>query len=74
MIVTIEEAQAKLPELIDELKFGEEIIITRNGQPVAKVVFQEGELPRAVYGRGRGKGIILSDDNEHLKDFEEYMS
>ena len=29
-IVTIEEAQAKLPELIDKLAPGEEVIITRN--------------------------------------------
>jgi GNAT superfamily N-acetyltransferase len=31
------------------------------------------EKPRPVPGRGRGKLVIVSDDDEHLKDFEEYM-
>ena len=39
--VTIEEAQAKLPEIIDKLAPGEELIITRNDQPVAKLVGQQ---------------------------------
>ena len=39
--VTIEEAQAKLPELIDKLALGEEVLITRNQQPVAKLVGQQ---------------------------------
>jgi prevent-host-death family protein len=38
--MTIEEAQAKLPEIIDKLAPGEEVLITRNDQPVAKLVGQ----------------------------------
>jgi antitoxin (DNA-binding transcriptional repressor) of toxin-antitoxin stability system len=38
--MTIEEAQAKLPEIIDKLALGEEVLITRNDQPVAKLVGQ----------------------------------
>ena len=37
-MVTIEEAQAKLPELIDKLTPGEEVVIIRNKQPVARLV------------------------------------
>src|SRR5512132_3955021 len=33
--VTIEETQAKLPAIIDKLAPGEELIITRNDQPIA---------------------------------------
>ena len=36
--VTVEEAQAKLKEIIDQLAPGEEIVITENEQPVAKLV------------------------------------
>jgi len=72
-IVTIEEAQAKLPELIEQLSPGEEIVITRNARPVAKLVGQPEEKPQPVFGRGKGKVIIVSEDDEHLKDFEEYM-
>lgn len=39
--VTLEEAQAKLVALIDQLAPGEEVVITRNQQPVAKWVGQQ---------------------------------
>jgi antitoxin (DNA-binding transcriptional repressor) of toxin-antitoxin stability system len=71
--VTVEEAQAKLPELIDQLGSGEEIVITRNARPVARLVRQPSEIPHPVFGRGRGKVIIVSEDEDHLKGFEEYM-
>jgi len=36
--ITIDEAQAKLRELIHRLAPGEEVIITENQEPVAKLV------------------------------------
>jgi antitoxin (DNA-binding transcriptional repressor) of toxin-antitoxin stability system len=38
MTVTIEEAQATLPKLIEALNAGEAVVITRNDRPVAKLV------------------------------------
>lgn len=35
--VTLEEAHARLPELLDQLLPGEEVTITAAGQPVAQV-------------------------------------
>jgi prevent-host-death family protein len=35
--VTLEQAQAKLPELLQQLAPGEEITITHHGQPLAQV-------------------------------------
>jgi antitoxin (DNA-binding transcriptional repressor) of toxin-antitoxin stability system len=72
--VTIEEAQATLLELIDRLAPGEEVIITRNQQPVAKLVGQQRPVrkPRQP-GSARGKLIILTEDDAHLEDFKEYM-
>jgi prevent-host-death family protein len=71
--VTIEEAQAKLPELIDDLGPGDEVVITRNSQPVAKLVSQSTQPPQPIFGRGKGKVLIVAEDEEHLRDFEEYM-
>jgi antitoxin (DNA-binding transcriptional repressor) of toxin-antitoxin stability system len=73
--VTIEEAQAKLPELIDKLVPGEEVIIMRNEQPVAKLVGQQRPIrkPRQP-GSAKGKLVILAEDEEHLKDFKDYMA
>ena len=39
--ITIEEAQAKLKELIHQLAPGDEVIITENQQPVAKLVNEQ---------------------------------
>lgn len=36
--VTMEEAQANLPELIQKLGVGEEVVITENDQPVARLL------------------------------------
>jgi prevent-host-death family protein len=74
--VTLQEAQANLPDLIHQLSAGDELVITENNQPVARLV---SELPKPGPGLrpppGLGKGIftIVSDDEEHLKDFAEYM-
>ena len=68
---TMEEVQAHLPELLGQLALGDEMVITRDGESVARLLptFPVGV---AVPGRGRGKLIILSDDDEHLADFAEY--
>jgi prevent-host-death family protein len=72
--MTIEEAQAKLSEVIDKLAPGEEVIITRNEQPVAKLVGQQRPIrkPRRP-GSAKGKLVILAEGDEHLKDFKDYM-
>lgn len=54
--VTIEEAQAKLRELIQQMATGEELIITENQQAVAKMVRQPSPKPRLRPGLGLGKG------------------
>ena len=73
--VSLEEAQAQLPELIDHLHPGEEIIITRHNQPVAKLVGQTN--PRRQPRRpGTLRGTVLHmapDFNAPLEDFKEYM-
>jgi prevent-host-death family protein len=74
--ISVEEAQARLKELIHQLAPGEEVIITENQQPVAKLVSEQPKpQPKQRPGPGLCKGMItiISDDDEHLKDFEEYM-
>jgi antitoxin (DNA-binding transcriptional repressor) of toxin-antitoxin stability system len=71
--VTLEEAQTKLPELIDKLVPGEEVVITRNEQPVAELIRLPVEKLHPVPGRCKGMLTILSEDDEHLKDWAEYM-
>ena len=73
--VTLEEAQAHLPELIDQLQPGSEIIITRNDQPVAKLTSQTRTTRRPrTPGTLRGTVLYMAPDfNAPLDEFKEYM-
>ena len=72
--VTIEEAQARLPELIDHLAKGEELVITRNQQPIARLLTaaKPERMPRKA-GSAKGMLTVIAEDDDHLKDFAEYM-
>jgi antitoxin (DNA-binding transcriptional repressor) of toxin-antitoxin stability system len=72
--ITIEDAQAKLPELIGGLSKGDELVITQEGRIVARIVGErlERREPR-VPGLAKGMLTIVSDDDDHLEDFAEYM-
>lgn len=72
--VTLEEAQARLPQLIEGLRPGEEIVITRDDKPVARLLAGERpQRPPRRPGNCRGMMTIVAADEEHLKDFAEYM-
>ncbi|HEV7226580.1 MAG TPA: type II toxin-antitoxin system prevent-host-death family antitoxin [Pirellulales bacterium] len=72
--ITIQEAQAQLMDLIHRLAPGDEVVITENSQPVAKLIAQSsgGRKPRQR-GSAKGKLVIHAEDDEHLEDFKEYM-
>lgn len=71
--ITIDEAQTRLAEVIHQLAPGAEVLITENSRPVAKVVALPADKPRPIPGRAKGMLTIVSEDDEHLKDFEEYL-
>ena len=76
VIISVDEAQAKLKELIHQLAPGEEIVLTENQRPVARLVSEPAKPKpglRPLSGLGKGFITIISDDDEHLKDFAEYM-
>ena len=70
-ILELDEAQATLSELIAELKPDDEVVIVQNQKPVARIVPPKRETPK--FGNCKGMITILADDDEHLKDFAEYM-
>ncbi len=71
--ITLEEAQSHLAEIIDKLTPGGEVVILRGNKPVARLSGTPQGEPRPIPGRGRGMLTILSEDDEHLKDFAGYM-
>jgi antitoxin (DNA-binding transcriptional repressor) of toxin-antitoxin stability system len=71
--ISLEEAQARLPALIDQLSSGESIIITRNQLPVAQLTPVANGVGIPLAGRCRGMLTILAEDEEHLADFGDYL-
>lgn len=57
----IHEAKTNLSKLIERVEHGEEIIISRAGQPVAKIIPLGRQARMASLGSLKGK-IVLSDD------------
>ncbi len=72
--ITIEEAQAKLPELIDGLSKGEELVITENGEPIATLTRSERKQWPCKAGSAKDKILWISPDfDAPLEEFREYM-
>jgi antitoxin (DNA-binding transcriptional repressor) of toxin-antitoxin stability system len=72
--VTLAEAQAKLPEIVHRLTTGEEVAVVEGSEVVARIVGERRPLrPRPGPGLGKGMITIVAEDDEHLKDFAEYM-
>lgn len=73
-IVTIEEAQARLSEMIHCLPMDEEVVIVENSRPVARLIM----IPpsRVLRKLGTLQGTVLDmapDFDAPLDDFKEYM-
>ena len=73
--VTLAEAQSRLPDLIHGLTPGDEVVITENDQPLARLILAAPpeRKPRQL---GTLKGTVLymaPDFDEPLDDFKEYM-
>jgi antitoxin (DNA-binding transcriptional repressor) of toxin-antitoxin stability system len=76
-VITVEEAQARLKELIHQLAPGEEVLITENEQPVAKLISEQAKAPHGSRpGPGLCKGMITymaPDFDAPLEDLKDYM-
>jgi prevent-host-death family protein len=61
MEVNVYAAKTHLSRLIDQVNAGEEVIITRHGRPVARLVPAEAR-PKRKLGTLKGKGCWVADD------------
>lgn len=73
-MVTLEEARARLAELCRQAQDGEDVVLTSDGRPLARLQPMEpapapkGKRPLGLY---RGKVIVHDNFNDPLPD--EYM-
>ncbi|HEY2410795.1 MAG TPA: hypothetical protein VGI40_01050 [Pirellulaceae bacterium] len=75
--LNLTDVQARLPELVHSLAPGEEVFITENNQPIAKLVGTPiKSAPCLRPGPGLLKGMITyiaPDFDAPLEDMKEYM-
>lgn len=72
--VTLEEAQARLPQLLEQLQAGEEITITDHDQPLAQVKKAERTSWPCKAGSYKKAGFWMAPDfDAPLEEFKEYM-
>ena len=75
--ITIDEAQGQLKELIHRLAPGDELVITENERPVARLVGEAPpppKPPRPAPGWARDMiAYIAPDFDAPLEDMKEYM-
>lgn len=80
--VTIEEAQARLPELIEQAAAGEEIVIVRDDQPPLRLQVSPSAKPLArpgherthAFGFAKGGITFMAEDfDAPVDDFRDYM-
>ena len=65
-VVKASEFKAKCLKLMDEVsESGEEIIITKNGRPVSRLLPYR-QRPKTLFGRDRDKLVILGDIGEPI--------
>lgn len=69
--VTVEEAQVRLADLLANLAPGQEIHIVDRGRPIARLV--GASVPPRQPGSAVGQLVIVAEDDEHLRDFQEYL-
>jgi prevent-host-death family protein len=60
-VVNTHEAKSRLSELIREAEEGAEVIVARNGRPVARIVAWKGASSARVPGSWAGK-VVYSED------------
>ena len=66
------EAKTHLSRLVREAQRGEEIVIARGSEPVARLVPIEPSIPARRFGTAKGMIRVRDDFDEPLEDFEEY--
>jgi antitoxin (DNA-binding transcriptional repressor) of toxin-antitoxin stability system len=69
--ISVEEAQDRLPELMDDAAGGEEVVIARADGSAFRLVPIE-MAPRPRFGSARGLFTIADDFDAPLEDFREY--
>lgn len=67
-LVNMHDAKTNLSSLVEQARLGEDIVIAKNGKPVARLVPVEAPGARRPMGRYAGKIVIHDDFDAPLPD------
>jgi prevent-host-death family protein len=70
--ISLEEAKQCLSTLVEQAMAGEDVVITQDNKPVARLVAAVESAAKAEFGSAKGAIIIAEDFHEPLDDFKEY--
>ncbi len=74
--ISLDEAITRLPQLVAEANRGEDVVLTQDSRPVARLVAlapASQHRPRRKAGTAKGMGCMTADFDAPIEDFKEYM-
>ena len=69
--VNMHEAKSSLSQLVKRAEAGEDVIIARNGKPVARLTRIKESKPKLTLGRAAG--TIADDFDAPLEEIKDYL-
>jgi len=67
-IVNINDAKARLSQLVDKAAAGEDIVVSRNGKPLVRITRLEAPKRRITFGLLEGRLMVPADFDAPLPD------
>jgi antitoxin (DNA-binding transcriptional repressor) of toxin-antitoxin stability system len=71
--MSVQQASQQLAELLRNLGPGDEIVLTQDNKPVARIVSDTPRPAARQPGNCKGMLTINSEDDQHLDGFKDYM-
>lgn len=73
LTVNMREAKAGFSRLVKLAEAGEDVVITRNGKPVARLTRMKAAKPKLPWGALHGKIVMAEDFDAPLEEFKDYV-
>jgi prevent-host-death family protein len=73
-IIDAAEAEAQFAEVLRRVQDGEEVLVTRANEPVARIVPATAHVRKPRFGAARGLLHVRDDFDEPLDDFAPYTA
>ena len=67
------DAKSNLSKLVQAVERGEEVVIARDGRPVARLVRYDDDTPRHPFGLWKGKGWVAPDAWDPDAEYEAWL-